>query len=361
MNNPLELLLRRQKAAQGGRIGFFGGGGADMGDPDRAGERADRGYGLGNQNDNKGNDGGTHGGNDPQAISAQQMSEAEPGDYGGFDPSSGGNKQTELLGIKEDDKQYTNNFLESLFNKNLTFKYNPKMDYLNRMYGRIPDFRKDKILKDMGLYDEYNGDFDSFLKDHQDSLYDNQNITGKEIAAIPGQVYDYFTGIPKALSTTATNLTNPSAYQTMGENIFSGVFSNPITTMMGMNPIGFVPGMFASLAFGKGPFTDESIESGNYADLTNAPTDYKAKVKDAMGGAFNAEQIAQMATGALNQQQQQSATQGPQDTPIDQATLDQQSMQQYLDGLSESEAARYEQLINSGYTDDYAKAYLGLM
>ena len=68
-----------------------------------------------------------------------------------------------------------------------------------------------------------------------------------------------------------------------------------------------------------------------------------------MGGAFNAEQIAQMATGALNQQQQQSATQGPQDTPIDQATLDQQSMQQYLDGLSESEAARYEQLINSGY------------
>ena len=57
----------------------------------------------------------------------------------------------------------------------------------------------------------------------------------------------------------------------------------------------------------------------------------------------------------------QAATQGPQDVPFDQEALDQQNIQEYMDSLSESELARYEQLINSGYSPDYAQAYLGMM
>ena len=115
----------------------------------------------------------------------------------------------------------------------------------------------------------------------------------------------------------------------------------------------------------EGPFTKESIASGNYADLTNAPPDYRDAVLADMKAkgleGFSPEQMAQMGTGFLNQQQQLAATQGPQDVPFDQEGLHQQNIQNYMDSLSESELARYEQLINSGYSPDYAQAYLGMM
>ena len=323
--------------------------------------------------------------NDPgKGISGSQMSAAEKGDVkgsgmsksevagiqAGFNAAAAGKQasqdfmnnqnqnQNTTTPVQEDEQQYTNNILDALFNKDLKFQYNPKMDYLNRMYGRIPDYRKQKYLDSIG----YTGDFDSFLNEYGDALYDQQNITFKDLASIPGQVADYFQGIPNALN---TNLTNPNAYKTMGQNIFSGIFANPFTTIMGANPLGLPLGLFASLAFGKGPYTQDSITSGNYADLTNAPPDYRDAVLADMKAkgleGFSPEQMAQMGTGFLNQQQQLAATQGPQDVPFDQEALDQQNIQEYMDSLSESELARYEQLINSGYSPDYAKAYLGMM
>ena len=275
----------------------------------------------------------------------------------------GGNNQnqnqntTTTTPVQEDEQQYTNKLLDAIFNPDLDFKLDLKQDYLDRVYGRIPDYRKQKYLDSIG----YTGDFDSFLNEYGDALYDQQNITFKDLASIPGQVADYFQGIPNALN---TNLTNPSAYKTMGQNIFSGIFANPFTTIMGANPLGLPLGLFATL-MREGPYTKESITSGNYADLTNAPPDYRDAVLADMKAkgleGFSPEQMAQMSTGFLNQQQQQAATQGPQDVPFNQEALDRQNIQEYMDSLSESELARYEQLINSGYSPDYAQAYLGMM
>ena len=361
MNNPLELLLRKQKMAQGGRIRL--GGGGTMGSKDRGYQG--RGNPNSNTNNSSNNDGGgSHGGNDPQSISAQQMMSAEPDDYGGFNPNIGGggpNQQpttptTTTTPVQEEDEvQYTNNIIEALFT-DMKFKYDPKMDYVKGKYGNIPSYKKQQFLDSIG----YTEDFDSFLNEYKDDIYNDQNITMGDIGQIPTQVYEYFTGIPNAINTAATNLTQPGAYQTMAENVFSGVF-NPITSFMSGN----LPMMFASLAFGKGPYTQESITSGNYADLTNAPADYREAVKDAMGGSFNAEQISQMAQGFSNQQEQQAATQGPQVNPMDQAmnqvSLEQKAMEDYVNNLNEYDSYKYNQLIQAGYTDDYARAYLGLM
>ena len=308
-------------------------------------------------------------------ASGSQMSAAERGDVkgsglsasdvagiqAGFDAAAGGqqtsqdfmdsnqNTNTTSTTPVQDEDEYTNNIFEAMFT-DLKFKYDPKMDYVKSKYDSLPGYKKQQFLDSIG----YTEDFDSFLNEYKDDIYNNENITMGDIGQIPTQVYEYFTGIPNAINTTATNLTQPGALADLGQTALTGIF-NPITSFLSGN----IPMMFASLAFGKGPFTQESITSGNYADLTNAPADYRAAVKDAMGGSFNAEQISQIAQGFADQEEM--SNQGPDDIPIDQETLDQQSMQQFLDGLSASEVARYEQLVNAGYTDDYARAYLGLM
>jgi len=43
-----------------------------------------------------------------------------------------------------------------------------------------------------------------------------------------------------------------------------------------------------------------------------------------------------------------------------QAQMDAQNAQAFMDSLSEAELYQYNQLIDQGYTDEYAKAYLGL-
>lgn len=370
MNNPLELLLRKQKMAQGGRIRL--GGGGTMGSKDR-------GYqGRGNPNSNTNNNsnnngGGSHGGNDPQSISAQQMMSAEPDDYGGFNPNIGGggpNQQpitpttTTTPVQEEDDVQYTNNIIEALFT-DMKFKYDPKMDYVKSKYGNIPSWKQQQFLDSIG----YTEDFDSFLNEYKDDIYNDQNITMGDIGQIPTQIYEYFTGIPNALSTTATNLTQPGALADLGQTALTGIF-NPITSFMSGN----LPMMFASLAFGKGPYNMEQkmvdgkmqdFATGDIANLANASADYVQAVKNVQGGTLNAEQISQMAQGFANQQEQQAATKGPQVNPMDQAmnqvSLEQEAMEEYVNNLNEYDSYKYNQLIQAGYTDDYARAYLGLM
>jgi len=74
---------------------------------------------------------------------------------------------------------------------------------------------------------------------------------------------------------------------------------------------GSIPGMLARLAFNKGPFTKESLVTGDFADLTNAPADYKSAVQDIMGGTFSAEQQAQIDAGEAARQAEREATRGP--------------------------------------------------
>ena len=259
----------------------------------------------------------------------------------------------------------THKLLDAIFNPDLDFKLDLKQDYLDRVYGRIPDYKKRKFLDSI----DYEGDFESYLDEYGDSLYDQQNITFKDLASIPGQVVDYFQGIPNAVN---TNFTNPSAYKTLGENIFSGIFANPATTVMGMNPLGLPLGMFATL-MNKGPFTQKSIETGNYADLTNAPPGYRDQVladmksKAAAQGldpsmtSFSPEQMAQMSTGFLNQQQQQAATTGPADEVIDPNAIEREKQKDFFDSLTDSEQQIYDRLIDQGYGPTYAQAYLGMM
>ena len=42
-------------------------------------------------------------------------------------------------------------------------------------------------------------------------------------------------------------------------------------------------------------------------------------------------------------------------------TTAQDTVQTYMDSLTESEIERYNELIEQGYTDEYAKAYLGML
>ena len=361
MNNPLEFILRKQKMAQGGRIRF--GGGGTMGKQDRGYQGGGQG-GMGNFGGNK-KGGGTHGGKDPQAISAQQMSTAQPGDYGGFNPNSGGggNQQTTTQPTTEpDDTQtYTNNFLEALFDKDLSFKFDPKMDYVDRVYGRLPQHIKNRIANKLGI-----DDFDSYLDANYESLYNQDNITGSDIANMFTSAQNYFTGIPNAIANYDPTMPTPEGFKTLGQKVFGGIFGNPVTTFMGMNPLGFPAGMFTSLVMNKGPFTKESIESGDFANLANAPADYQKAVQQAMGGTFSPEQMAQIASGAAAKAEQQANTKGgveltPEEKAELQAQMDKQSIEAYKNTLTEPQLRVYERLAEQGYNDDYIRAYLGFL
>ena len=92
--------------------------------------------------------------------------------------------------------------------------------------------------------------------------------------------------------------------------VFKDVTLNPAVSFLTGSPLG----MFASLAFGKGPYTKESLVTGDFANLTNAPADYRQAVLDTMGGTFSAEQEAQIAAGDAARQAEREATRGP-DSP----------------------------------------------
>ena len=116
--------------------------------------------------------------------------------------------------------------------------------------------------------------------------------------------------------------------------LFKDVTLNPFASFM----TGSIPSMFASLAFNKGPYTKESLVTGDFANLTNAPADYKSAVQDVMGGTFSAEQQAQIDAGEAAKQAEKDATKGPQNplatTPIEQINPfegDTDKMQRYQD------------------------------
>ena len=367
MNNPLEFILRKQKMAQGGRIGFFGGGGADMGAADRADEREARGYGGGNQ---KGNLGG--GGNkdrertDYNANRATTDAALQRMENTGFTTQ----QAQQYVNTGYDPSQHTHNIVEAMFNPDLTFKYNPQMDYVNRVYGGLRPDQQQRILNQVDPTNKlFGGDFGAFVNANYGNLYDAGNITGQNIADAFTSVSDYFTGIPGAIANYDPTMPTQDGITNLAQNIGKTIFANPFTTMMGMNPAGLPLGMFAALTMNKGPFKlnedgTYNPELGDIANLTNAPSNYINAIANYQG-QLTPEQMAQVATGMSNQAETQANTRGPEISAEEraalQAEMNAQDIQGYKNTLDEQQLRVYDRLQSQGYNDDYIRAYLGFL
>ena len=360
MNNPLEFILRKQKMAQGGRIGFFGGGGADMGDPSRANERASRGYGLGNQNNNNNNNGGSHGGNDPQSISAQQMMSAEPDDYGGFNPNIGGggpNQQpapTPNFNIHEEEDQTITP----------TVDVTPEVkeeSFIDKIFGNI--FTKKTAKQDFIDKVEKNPKLTDFVKttygiESLDDITDAQVNEINDLGNLSfGEIRDYF-----------GKLTGQAIDDPLGTGLSTGYNALTGSTLgfQGISTLGMMNAL-ANIAMEKPAFAqnlDNMDQYGNYIGPMSTNTAVNQQISDMYGGLTES-QMAQAVSQAMADAETGGNLSfgGGGDGPNiqNQQNTEQQQAQNFMDSLTESEQYKYSQLIQAGYTDDYAKAYLGLM
>jgi len=362
MNNPLELLLRRQKAAQGGRMGFFGGGGADMGAKDRAAEREARGYaakgsssfgggGGGNNNPYGGGPGGLHSGYKVDTVPTVD------------DDTNNNQNQTTTTTTPQDNTQYTNNFLESLFNKDLTFKFDPKMDYVDRVYGGLNNVQKNKILNQIDpTGDLFGGDFNAFSSMAANDLYSNDNFS---ITGAYNSMKDYFTGIPDKIANYSPTMPTQEGLVDLAKKVGYQGFFNPAMAAITGSPIG----LFGSIVFGKGPYNlaedgTYNPELGDIANLTNAPSNYVNAISNYQGG-LTGEQMAQVASGMAAKAEEQANTRGPELSAEEraalQAQMDAQSTESYKNTLTEQQRSVYDRLQEQNYSDDYIRAYLGFL
>jgi len=224
--------------------------------------------------------------------------------------------------VEETPKQTTNSIIEALFNRNLTFQYDPVADYVNRVYGNLrPDQRK-RLLARVG----YTGDFDDFLDDFGQDIYDASNFQLSDLTNL-------FTPKPKVETPPLTG--QEIAGKVIGgglEAVLAGA-TLPYTNAPLAFMFGKPAGMFLSLAFGKGPFQPLLDEDGipladaTVANLQNAPQSYLDSVaayNQAMAindpslkatldesGAFTPEQVAQISMGEQLRAEEKAATRGP--------------------------------------------------
>ena len=270
---------------------------------------------------------GSHGGLDPQQISINQMMEsADIVAGGGENPYSGfgGNRPTMSEALvsaapeEEEEQETTNSIFDALFNPNLKFQYDPVADYVNRVYGRMNPVQKKRMLAKIG----YTGEFDDFLGDFGQELYDAGNL---QFSDFKNPFEDIEFKAP----------TIPSTVGGMYDAIVGGM-TLPYTQAPLAFLSGNIPGMFLSLALGKGPYTQESLESGEFANLQNAPQDYldavasynaAAAIDDPSLGAtlessgmFTPDQVAQISMGEALRAEEQQATRGPADVYIPPST-----------------------------------------
>ena len=362
MNNPLELLLRRQKAAQGGRIGLYEGGPSD-----RAG------FGFGNF--------GVQGASAPGSLGKPGGGNKDNNPYGGGpsglhsgyaeddtsvsdDTSNDNNQNQNQTTTTTDEKQYTNNFLDALFNKDLSFKFDPKMDYVNRVYGGLNNVQKNRILNQIDpTGDLFGGDFDAFSSMAANDLYSNDNFSLK---GTYDSVKDYFTGIPDAIANYNPQMPTQEGLVDLAKNVgYQGLF-NPAMAVITGSPFS----LLGSIVLGKGPYNltkegtyDPSL--GDIANLTNAPANYVDAISNYQGG-LTGEQMAQIASGqAAKAELQKNTKSGNEPTAEEraalQAQMDAQSTAAYKNTLTEQQLRVYERLEGQGYTDDYIRAYLGFL
>lgn len=342
MNNPLELLLRKQKMAQGGRIGFFGGGGADMGDPDRAGEREARGYGAeGSGSGGYNNNPGSHGGQDPQQLSINSMQEVDEGatnPYAGFDPNS--NRETvataQDLDVAPEVKQ------ESFFDKLFSGLFTKKTAKQNFVDTVKKNPKLSKFVKDTyGI---------TSLDDITDAQVNEINDLGNMSF---GEIRDYVSKL------TGQAIDDPLA---TGYNALTG----SALGLQGIGTLGMVNAL-ASIAMNKPAFSqnlDNMDVYGNYIGPMSTNPAVNQQIADMYGGLTESQMAQAVSQAMTNAETGGNLSMGggnKDDRVLNQQNTEQQTIQNYMDGLTQSEFDRYNQLIGQGYNDEYAKAYLGML
>ena len=333
MNNPLELLLRRQKAAQGGRIRF--GGGGTMGSEDRGYQ----GKGIGS-GDYGGNTGGNNKGGNKVDFNANREttdaaldrlkttgSSALPDDKSKQD-------QTTTVDVTPDVKQQS--FLDRIFSGIFT-KPTVKDDFVNKV--------------------KYNPKLNRFIKETY-NVESVDDLTDAQVQAINDYNNLSYGEIKDALSNmTMSAITNPlgAAYNT--------------TTMasLGLPGIGMTGMMnaLANIAMQK-PSYAKNLNNmdmyGNYIGPMSANPAVNQQIADVYGGltaAQQAEAVAKAMSSAETGGMMSFGGDG-QNKQLPQTTA-QNTVQTYMDSLTENEIDRYNELIEQGYTDEYAKAYLGML
>ena len=238
MNNPLELILRKQKMAQGGRI-HLRGGGMDMGNKSNQNKSANMGgnYGGNTKGGNKDDTKNKVDFNANRATTDAALDRlAKTGSSALADDTTSNNQTTTT---DYDPSIHTNSIIEAMFDPDLTFKYNPQMDYVNRVYGGLRPDQQQRILNQVDPGNKlFGGDFGAFVDANYGNLYDAGNITGQNIADAFTSVSDYFTGIPDAIANYDPTMPTQDGITNLAQNIGKTIFANPFMTMMGMNPAG---------------------------------------------------------------------------------------------------------------------------
>ena len=213
---------------------------------------------------------------------------------------------------EEEEKKTTNSIIEALFNKNLTFEYDPVADYVNRVYGGLRPDQKKKMLARLG-YDvedmtmaEALSTFGDVLSESGQALYDAGNLQFSDFK-------NPFKGV---------ELKAPTIPSTVG-GIYDAIVGG-MTLPYTQAPLAFlqgnIPGMFLSLAFGKGPYQMEDGEIvGDVANLQTAPQDYIDAVISKQGELTD-EQIGQISMGSALRAEEQRATRGPAEVYIPPST-----------------------------------------
>ena len=361
MNNPLEFILRKQKMAQGGRI-HLRGGGMDMGNQASQDKSANMGgnYG-GNQIGNKDRERTDYNAN--RATTDAALERLDTTGSSALADDTTGNNQTTTTTTPQNNTQYTNNFLDALFNKDLSFKFDPKMDYVNRVYGGLSNVQKNKILNQIDpTGDLFGGDFDAFSSMAANDLYSNDNFS---IKGAYNSMKDYFTGIPDKIANYSPTMPTQEGLVDLAKKVGYQGFFNPAMAAITGNPIG----LFGSIVFGKGPYNlaedgTYNPELGDIANLTNAPANYVDAISNYQGG-LTGEQMAQVASGMAAKAEEQANTRGREMSAEEQAALkaqmDAQSKESYKNTLDEQQLRVYERLEGQGYNDDYIRAYLGFI
>ena len=347
MNNPLELLLRRQKAAQGGRIGLYEGGPSDR-----------EGFGFGNF--------GVQGASAPGSL-------GKPGG-GNKNENQNQNQNTNVQNIhssyktpNEDDSKQEQTTVDVAPNVK-------QQSFLDRIFSGI--FTKPTVKEDFVNKAKYNPKLNRFIKETY-NVESVDDLTDAQVQAINDYNNLSYDEIKDALGNmTMSAITNPlgAAYNT--------------TTMasLGLPGIGMTGMMnaLANIAMQKpsyamnpqnfaftGPMVDEqgNLISQDFSytgpmSANPAVNQQIANIQNISGvtgltAAQQAEAVAKAMSSAETGGMMSFGGDG-QNKQLPQNTA-QDTVQTYMDSLTESEIERYNELIEQGYTDEYAKAYLGML
>ena len=344
--------------------------------PDYGGDK-----GFGSNKDDPGKD-RSYGGNKPGQGSGYNTGNTNiTGGGGGSDSAlddfSYRPTQTNYLGTQNfeedfsstsqdyDPSKHTNSIIEAMFSPDLTFKYNPQMDYVNRVYGGLRPDQQKRILNQVDPKGIFGGDFGSFVDANYGNLYDQGNITGQNIKDAFTGVKDYFTGIPGAIANYSPTMPTQEGLVDLAKKVGYQGFFNPAMAALTGSPIG----LFGSLVFGKGPYNlaedgTYNPDLGDIANLTNAPSNYVNAISNYQG-KLTGEQMAQVASGMAAKAETQANTRGPEISEEEraalQAQMDAQSTESYKNTLTEQQRSVYDRLQEQNYSDDYIRAYLGFL